>query len=125
MNEGNTVMENAARILPVVKHLYRRYAHDAAKRGKKFMITVEYFNTIIHEPCAYCGVVEDGTYTQSQYAVKVVKYNGVDRVDSSADYTDDNTVACCGACNAAKSNRDVAFLSSEWLKNRIAMVKGA
>ena len=113
---------SAATVLPIVKHLYRRYAHDAAKRGKQFEISVEYFATLITQDCAYCAAETDNTYTQKQYAVKVLNYNGVDRIDSSDNYTEDNTVACCGRCNAAKSNRDIAFLSSEWLDNRRAEV---
>ena len=108
----------AATILPIVKHLYRRYQFDAMRRGKGFNISIEYFNSLISQPCAYCGVVEDNTYTQKQYAVKQLRYNGVDRVDSMVDYTPANTVACCGACNAAKSNRDVQFIDSAWLKAR-------
>ena len=112
-------------ILPIVKHLYRRYKHDADKRGKLFLISLEYFNTIITQDCAYCGVTPDNVYTQKQYAVKTLKYNGVDRIDSKANYTEDNTIACCGACNCAKSDRDSSFGDSEWLKVRRESVKKA
>lgn len=110
-------METAT-ILPIVKHLYRRYKFDAVKRGKMFLISLEYFNAIIVQPCAYCGAELDNVYTQKQYATKVLRYNGVDRIDSSGNYTEDNTVACCGACNAAKSNRDHQFEDGAWLKAR-------
>lgn len=112
-------MCNTSSILPIVKHLYRRYRYDAIRRGKEFNISLEYFNAIIDQPCAYCGAIKDNCYTQNQYAVKVLWYNGVDRVDSSGDYTEDNTVACCGKCNAAKSNRDASFVHSTWLNDRI------
>ncbi len=113
-------MNTPATILPITKHLYRRYKYDAVRRGKVFNISLEYFAGIITQPCAYCGAVEDNTYTQKQYAIDTLKYNGVDRVDSNGAYTEDNTVACCGSCNAAKSNRDVAFVTSDWLINRRA-----
>ena len=110
----------SATILPITKHLYRRYKYDAIRRGKVFGITLEYFATIIEQPCAYCGAVKDNTYTQKQYAIDTLRYNGVDRVDSNGAYTEDNCVAACGDCNAAKSNRDVAFVASDWLINRRA-----
>lgn len=40
------------------------------------------------------------------------KYNGVDRVDNSIGYTDDNCVSCCKICNNSKSALDL----SEWKK---------
>lgn len=111
-----------ATILPIVKHLYRRYAHDATKRNKNFDISLEYFNELIVQPCAYCGAETDNTYRQPQYAVKELKYNGIDRVDSTGGYTTDNTVACCGQCNRAKSNHDTSFVSSQWLRDRIVNI---
>lgn len=121
--QKETAMCNPAEILPIVKHLYRRYAHDAAKRGKAFQINVSYFAKLIAQPCAYCGADRAGCYTQKQYAVKELRYNGVDRVDSFGDYTEDNTIACCGKCNAAKTDMALnVFLSSDWLKMRKAQI---
>ncbi len=113
-------MNTPATILPITKHLYRRYKYDAIRRGKVFNISLEYFAGIITQPCAYCGAIEDNCYTQSQYAINTLRYNGVDRIDSSGPYTEDNTVACCGDCNHAKSNRDNTFGTSDWLINRRA-----
>jgi len=31
-------------------------------------------------------------------------YNGLDRIDSKAEYTIDNVVACCRRCNVAKND---------------------
>lgn len=109
---------NTATITPIIKHLYRRYKYDAVRRGKVFNISLEYFASIIDQPCAYCGAVKDNTYTQKQYAISTLCYNGVDRIDSNGAYTAENTVACCGECNHAKSNRDDTFANSAWLMNR-------
>jgi hypothetical protein len=43
-------------------------------------------------PCFYCG---------SSYDERL---NGLDRIDSSKGYTDDNTVSCCSTCNCMKSS---------------------
>lgn len=107
-------------ILPIVKHLYRRYKYDAVRRGKVFNISLEYFASIIDQPCAYCGTIQDNTYVQKQYAIDTLRYNGVDRIDSNGAYTPDNCVAACGACNHAKSDKDATFGNSQWLINRRA-----
>jgi len=111
--------------LPIVKHLYRRYERDAHKRNKDFMIDIDYFSAIIAEDCAYCGCKPATIHNCEQYAIKTLVYNGIDRIDSSLGYTESNTIACCRACNSAKSNRDNSFGSSAWLKNRRAYVKKA
>ena len=109
--------------LPIVKHLFRRYERDAHKRNKSFDIGIDYFNAIIQDNCAYCGCKPATIHKCDQYAVKELTYNGIDRIDSTDGYTESNTIACCKACNSAKSNRDDTFGSSAWLKKRRAYVK--
>lgn len=36
--------------------------------------------------------------------VKDFKYNGLDRIDNSVGYTEDNCVPCCAVCNRAKNS---------------------
>ena len=109
--------------LPIVKHLYRRYVRDAPKRSKLFAIDIDYFDNIIKDNCAYCGCRPATIHKCDQYAVKELTYNGIDRIDSTDGYTESNTIACCKACNSAKSNRDSSFGNSAWLKNRQQYVK--
>jgi len=56
--------------------------------------------------CAYCGIRDTdlaavGLKTQIGRDLNAV---GVDRLDSSKDYTIDNICLCCFACNKAKGN---------------------
>lgn len=40
--------------------------------------------------------------------IKTTKYvNGIDRIDSSKGYSDDNCVSCCSMCNLMKNNYSV------------------
>ena len=50
---------------------------------------------MITSPCVYCGFL-DATTT----------VNGIDRLDSSKNYTIDNCVACCSHCNFMKGQYD-------------------
>ena len=50
-------------------------------------------------PCEYCGGYSD--------ELNGVKFNGVDRIDSSQGYTVENSVPCCGMCNQMKMFYDL------------------
>ena len=70
------------------------YKGRASKRGYSFELTEEYFLTLFHSPCTYCG--KDDA-------------RGVDRVINSVGYIKTNSVPCCGLCNKMKwsHNRDI------------------
>lgn len=108
-------------MLPIQKYVIRQYKHCAAKRNIDFLLTDSETLKIMDCACVYCGAMHSNTAIRSQYAVKEFRYNGIDRVNSAQPYSVSNTVACCGACNAAKSNQDLSkFLESDWLKARIS-----
>lgn len=50
---------------------------------------------LIQKPCFYCGEKEPD------------KYNGLDRLNSSSEYTRDNCVPCCSLCNYMKNTLDI------------------
>jgi len=52
-------------------------------------------------------------------AVTGYLYNGVDRVDSNKDYTEDNVVSCCKICNYAKHTMGT-YQFMDWIKRLIA-----
>ena len=47
--------------------------------------------------CHYCGIPSGWPDTR----------NGIDRIDSSKDYSSDNCVSCCKICNRAKNDMSV------------------
>lgn len=103
--------------LPIENYIIRQYVHCATRRNIPFLLesaqVVEFFDM----PCHYCGATHTNTATRKQYAVKTRKYNGIDRKDSFLPYEDGNVVACCGDCNAAKSDMSYdGFMASEYLR---------
>lgn len=64
------------------------------------------------DKCHYCGIKNSNTirdYNRTGIEKKfisdtILKYNGIDRIDSDKGYTKDNAVACCFQCNRAKSD---------------------
>jgi len=79
------------------------------KKTPQVAITQEEFLTWIKShvrKCFYCGVTEAEILNLSIYSQigLLVESLGVDRIDSDKDYTLDNIVLCCLACNKVKSN---------------------
>lgn len=86
----------------IIKALYNTYKRQAAKRSYDFQLTYEVFKKYIFENCYYCSTPPSNLAKQNY---RSLAYNGIDRVDNSIGYQDDNIVTCCGECN--------------WMKNRL------
>ena len=89
-----------------------QYSH-LKRRHKNFDGTIlpfEHFVKKSKSPCKYCGLeysreLEDRlneTKTGKRLSDTIVKINGIDRLDPSIGYTEENTVSCCKICNFAK-----------------------
>lgn len=112
-------------MIAIQNYVYSQYRKCAVKRGYSFNIDATMFLALAAAPCAYCTACNTNTARRAQYAVSEWAYNGIDRVNSELPYQIGNVVSCCKACNAAKSDRNISeFLSSDWLKERIALMKG-
>jgi hypothetical protein len=66
------------------------YIQCAKIRNIGFEITKQQFETIVLMPCYYCG-----SYNKEEVV-------GIDRLNSSKNYTIDNCVPCCKTCNFMK-----------------------
>ena len=84
---------------------YKKYQVGAKERNLIFDLSMEEFKKITQQPCLYCGEFS-GEHNG-------IKYNGVDRIDSSDGYTTLNCIPCCEMCNRMKSNYDMIF----WLNH--------
>jgi len=82
----------------VEKRMYSNYK----LHGKNFELTFETFNNIIKMKCHYCGTEPDHLRYSKSKKFKVL-LNGIDRVDSSEGYTNNNCVPCCTTCNYMKN----------------------
>jgi hypothetical protein len=77
-----------------VSHIYRYYKASAKTKKLEFSLTVDQFFGLITANCFYCG--------NSIFDGKEIKFNGIDRTDSSKGYVKSNVVPCCKQCNIAK-----------------------
>ena len=90
------------------------YKRHATRRGHVWELTRAQVETIIQEPCHYCGMLGSNTKV-TKNSIEPFKYNGIDRKHNESGYTVDNTVACCRVCNRAKLNMGYEdFLN--WIK---------
>lgn len=102
-----------------------QYSH-LRRRNKKFgddCMSFDYFAVMVKKPCHYCGLpfskeIEDRLDERAngkRLSDRILKCNGIDRKDSSQEYTLENSVPCCKFCNCAKNiMTEHEFL--EWVK---------
>ena len=96
--------------------VYSAYKNSAVVRRLDFNLEITFFKKMTQEPCFYCGIEpQQIRRSADQNGNGDYVYNGLDRVDSSRGYSEDNVVACCITCNKAKLNTSQSdFLS--WIK---------
>jgi hypothetical protein len=108
---------------------FHSYKSGAKKRGFNWELSYEEFGKISRLNCAYCGsepiianYFENAPSLQKEspkrdWSKYTIKFNGIDRIDSSAGYTYNNCTPCCCKCNRAKSDMTV-----EEFKNHIKKI---
>lgn len=79
------------------------YKRHGERRGFKFLLTREFVTSIVLKDCEYCGS-PPSNFMKTKNSIVGLPFNGIDRVDSTKDYTEDNVVPCCKICNNAKSD---------------------
>jgi hypothetical protein len=72
-------------------HAWRNYKGNAERRGIEFLLVREHFLDLVTDNCFYCTASPN-------------PLNGIDRVDNSQGYTEDNVVTACRLCNRAKND---------------------
>lgn len=99
----------------------RIYSDTIRRRSKlkniKSDITFEDFTQLIFKPCYYCGMLGSNKRRDTYDSGVIIKYNGLDRIDSSGGYTLNNVVSCCKYCNIAKND-----MSVEEFENKILSI---
>lgn len=83
----------------------------AKQRGLSWEIDPIQTYKLITSDCAYCG----------QRANWPASRNGIDRVDNSRGYAQDNCVSCCATCNSAKGTKSQSEFY-EWI-DRVSAVR--
>lgn len=103
--------------------LWSSYKKGAKKRKVKFSLSFEEFKSFIYEKCHFCNS-EPSTKRNPLKATRRSKereeegwitYNGIDRINSSLEYTKENCVTSCSKCNYAKHTMSVTEFK-EWIQ---------
>lgn len=86
--------------------LRRRYVNRAKEKDIEYSLSDNFLKDTFKKDCMYCGSPPKSVMrTKETYGEYV--YNGLDRIDSSQGYTEDNVVACCTRCNQMKNDMSV------------------
>ncbi|MCK2000072.1 hypothetical protein MZM54_01570 [[Brevibacterium] frigoritolerans] len=91
----------------ILRKLYAGVIHRRKHRGDLINdITYDEFKSIIFKPCVYCGT-ENSNYSKDVTDGRlitdtIIRFNGIDRLNSKIGYTIGNCVPCCKNCNIAK-----------------------
>ena len=91
--------------MSIIKKYHSKYMKKAIKRQIEFNLTKDEFNKIINCKCYICGSAPDN----------IKYYCGIDRVDSTKNYSIDNCMACCKECNIIKNNYNLDYFKKKLL----------
>lgn len=95
-------------------YLYHVVKGRKVSKEKGFGLTKECFKAVSQMNCYYCGSEPTITRGYKKWH-KPILINGLDRIDSSMGYFDNNVVSCCKYCNVAKLDRtEEEFIS--WIR---------
>lgn len=100
-----------------ILYVYKKHAKE---RDFTFDLDYDYFKELTKGNCYYCGIEPIQVYQLKNPKTGEIRsgvpitYNGIDRVDSTKGYHDDNVVTCCKVCNRAKSNLSLADFK-DWI----------
>lgn len=101
--------------------LYNEYKVSAKSKNREFNLTKEEFRQLTSKNCFYCNIApyrkRINIYAKNKITIEMGEFifNGLDRINSSKDYTLDNVLTCCKVCNCAKSNLTTEEFK-EWLE---------
>lgn len=96
--------------LGVIRQIILGYKRHAAARNIEFYLSEQEVIEIIHKNCHYCNSPPSNIKRTKNH--EGYKYSGIDRINSSKNYTAENCVPCCEKCNKSKmANSTEDFLS--------------
>ena len=104
-----------------LRSVYSRYKGRSKYKSIDFKISISEFKIITLKNCYYCGVpplqlASNGRKPRKGFTGNKNEYyyNGIDRIDSSLGYTENNIRPCCEICNKAKRDlSDIDF--KKWI----------
>lgn len=94
--------------------LLKIYKSGAEKRGLVFDLELSKFEELIASNCFYCGEPPYNVIRRTKNSFLV--YTGIDRVDNTKGYIEDNCVPCCKYCNIMKMNNSLESFEKQITK---------
>lgn len=93
-------------------HIMNGYKAHTIQRGQEFTIDRATFLRLIKKDCYWCGSKPNNKLKGSvifhlkgqDHSDYEFLYNGLDRIDNTKGYTEDNVNPCCYVCNRARNN---------------------
>lgn len=82
------------------------FRQNAKERNFVWALDKRDVRIIIRQNCGYCGA-PPSNLRNVKTSTGSICYNGLDRIDSTIGYTNDNVTPCCNVCNWMKSNTSV------------------
>lgn len=98
----------------IYSKLYKSIKRLHKKRGGEVatLVTLREFTQLSKQACAYCAA-PPYRYVEDSLTDLVIQVSGIDRIDSSLGYVQENTVSCCTMCNGAKTDHSLVDFK-EW-----------
>jgi 5-methylcytosine-specific restriction endonuclease McrA len=75
-----------------LRNAMNEYKGRSRRKGIPYELTGERFEELVKATCYYCGATPN-------------PLNGIDRIEPSLGYVDNNVVTACRQCNVAKNDR--------------------
>ena len=97
-----------------IDRYFQIYKNSAILKQLLFELTKEEYLLIVNSPCNYCGIIQEKGF------------NGIDRVNSTIGYVNNNCVSCCAMCNYMKGclNKDIFIQRIEHIATYNKFVEG-
>jgi hypothetical protein len=83
---------------------YTQYKNRAVKKSLDFVLSKDEFDVISSNSCYLCNKGCSSTH-----------HNGLDRIDNSKGYIEDNVKSCCGGCNFMKRDYSVEDIFDKFI----------
>jgi hypothetical protein len=110
--------------------VYTQCKSQAKRRGIEFDVPKEHLLHYAMKKCYYCQAEPNNTM-KLPHVDGELKYNGIDRFDSSKGYVVGNILAACWRCNSMKSDMPfdefvthIKLLAKRWTHNVLVMSVG-
>lgn len=93
---------------------YLQYKNRASRKELDFTLSKDTVFRLFSMNCHYCGSPPSNVAKGKRHYGKFT-YSGIDRIDSSKGYIEENVVACCKTCNYTKHTMGYEEFK-DWIK---------